>query len=219
MRSKFIIHRSTFNIKIMIASIEKKFKLSLMVSIGSLVTSLIMVAMVLFYAFNLIQKERKKIYVLDSQTPVLVRQTDMSVNREIEVKSHVNMFHTLFFTLPPDDEFIQNSMNKAMYLVDESGLKQYNTLKEKGYFNQILASSASLSLKTDSVKIDLDGYKFTFFGTQRIERETSILKRAIVTEGSLRDVPRTENNPHGLIITDWKTIFNKDLEYKPKRNF
>ena len=203
----------------MIASIEKKFKLSLMVSIGSLVTSLIMVAMVLFYAFNLIQKERKKIYVLDSQTPVLVRQTDMSVNREIEVKSHVNMFHTLFFTLPPDDEFIQNSMNKAMYLVDESGLKQYNTLKEKGYFNQILASSASLSLKTDSVKIDLDGYKFTFFGTQRIERETSILKRAIVTEGSLRDVPRTENNPHGLIITDWKTIFNKDLEYKPKRNF
>ena len=219
MGSKFIIHRSTFNIKIMIASIEKKFKLSLMVSIGSLVTSLIMVAMVLFYAFNLIQKERKKIYVLDSQTPVLVRQTDMSVNREIEVKSHVNMFHTLFFTLPPDDEFIQNSMNKAMYLVDESGLKQYNTLKEKGYFNQILASSASLSLKTDSVKIDLDGYKFTFFGTQRIERETSILKRAIVTEGSLRDVPRTENNPHGLIITDWKTIFNKDLEYKPKRNF
>ena len=203
----------------MIASIEKKFKLSLMVSIGSLVTSLIMVAMVLFYAFNLIQKERKKIYVLDSQTPVLVRQTDMSVNREIEVKSHVNMFHTLFFTLPPDDEFIQNSMNKAMYLVDESGLKQYNTLKEKGYFNQILASSASLSLKTDSVKIDLDGYKFTFYGTQRIERETSILKRAIVTEGSLRDVPRTENNPHGLIITDWKTIFNKDLEYKPKRNF
>ena len=190
-----------------------------MVSIGSLITSLIMVAMVLFYAFNLIQKERKKIYVLDSQTPVLVRQTDMSVNREIEVKSHVNMFHTLFFTLPPDDEFIQNSMNKAMYLVDESGLKQYNTLKEKGYFNQILASSASLSLKTDSVKIDLDGYKFTFFGTQRIERETSILKRAIVTEGSLRDVPRTENNPHGLIITDWKTIFNKDLEYKPKRNF
>ena len=75
----------------MIASIEKKFKLSLMVSIGSLITSLIMVAMVLFYAFNLIQKERKKIYVLDSQTPVLVRQTDMSVNREIEVKSHVNI--------------------------------------------------------------------------------------------------------------------------------
>jgi conjugative transposon TraK protein len=203
----------------MIASIEQKFKLSLIVSIGSLVTSIIMVCLVLFYAFNLIQKERQKIYVLDSQTPVLVRQSDMSVNRDIEIKSHINTFHTLFFTLPPDDEFIKNNMDKAMYLVDESGLKQYNTLKEKGYFNQILASSAALSIKTDSIKVDLEGYRFTFYGTQRIERETSILKRAIITEGSLRDVPRTENNPHGLIITDWKTKDNKDLEYKAKRNF
>jgi conjugative transposon TraK protein len=203
----------------MIASIEKKFKLSLIVSVGSLVTSIIMVVLVLFYAFNLIQKERQKIYVLDSQTPILVKQTDMSVNRSVEIKSHVYTFHTLFFTLPPDDEFIQNSMNKAMYLVDESGLKQYNTLKEKGYFNQILSSSASLSIKTDSIKIDEEGYRFTFYGTQRIERETSILKRAIITEGSLRDVARTENNPHGLIITDWKTVQNKDLEYKAKRNF
>jgi conjugative transposon TraK protein len=203
----------------MIASIEQKFKLSLIVSIGSLVTSIIMVCLVLFYTFNLIQKERQKIYVLDSQTPVLVHQSDMSVNRDIEIKSHINTFHTLFFTLPPDDEFIKNNMDKAMYLVDESGLKQYNTLKEKGYFNQILASSAALSIKTDSIKVDLEGYRFTFFGTQRIERETSILKRAIVTEGSLRDVPRTENNPHGLIITDWKTKDNKDLEYKAKRNF
>jgi conjugative transposon TraK protein len=203
----------------MIASIEKKFKLSLIVSIGSLVTSLLIVAFVLFYAFRLIKQERQKIYVLDSQTPVLVRQTDLSVNREIEIKSHVNTFHTLFFTLPPDDEFIKHTMDKAMYLVDESGVKQYNTLKEKGYFNQILASSASLSIKTDSIKVDLEGYKFIYYGTQRIERETSILKRAIATEGSLRDVARTENNPHGLIITDWKTIYNKDLEYKAKRNF
>lgn len=203
----------------MINSIEKKFKLSLIVSIGSLFSSLIIVSLVLFYTFNLIQKERKHIYVLDSQTPVLVNQSDMSVTREIEIKSHVNTFHTLFFSLPPDDEFIKNSMNKAMYLVDESGLKQYNNMKEKGFFNQILSSSASISIKTDSIKVDLPNYKFTFFGTQRIERETSILKRAIITEGSLRDVPRTENNPHGLIITDWKTVYNKDLEYKPKRNF
>ena len=82
-----------------------------------------------------------------------------------------------------------------------------------------MASSASLTIKTDSIKIDVEGYKFIFYGTQRIERETSIMKRAIATEGSLRDVPRTENNPHGLIITDWKTLYNKDLENKIKRNF
>ena len=38
---------------------------------------------------------------------------------------------------------------------DDSGLKQYNNLKEKGYFNTILASSATVTIMTDSIKMDL----------------------------------------------------------------
>ena len=34
------------------------------------------------------------------------------------------------FTLAPDDKYIKYTMDKAMYLVDETGLAQYNTLKE-----------------------------------------------------------------------------------------
>lgn len=43
-----------------------------------------------------------------------------------------------------------------MYLIDDSGLKQYNNLKEKGYFNTILASSATVTIMTDSIKIDMN---------------------------------------------------------------
>ena len=32
------------------------------------------------------------------------------------------MFHHYFFTLPPDDKYIRYTMEKAMYLVDETGL-------------------------------------------------------------------------------------------------
>ena len=39
----------------------------------------------------------------------------------------------MFFTLAPDDKYIRYTMEKAMYLVDETGLAQYNTLKEKGF--------------------------------------------------------------------------------------
>lgn len=99
------------------------------------------------------------------------------------------------------------------------GLKQYNNLKEKGYFNTILASSATVTIMTDSIKVDMNNLSFEYYGIQRIERETSILKRQLVTTGKLRQIPRTENNPHGLIITDWKTILNKDLDYKVKKNF
>ncbi len=202
-----------------IKNIEQKIKLAFGVSIFSFITAMGIVIGVLFYTFKLIREERKQIYVLDNGVPILVQQTGVEVNQEVEAKSHINLFHTLFFNLPPDDDFIKHNVEKAMYLIDESGLKQYNNLKERGYYNTILASSASISIKTDSILIDLKKMNFEYYGIQRIERETSILKRQLITQGGLRSIPRTENNPHGLIITNWKTILNKDIEYKAKRNF
>lgn len=203
----------------LIKNIESKIKLAFAISLGSFILCVIIVGLVIGFSFNLIKEERKTIYVLNNDTPILVNQTGLEVNQEVECKSHVNMFHSLFFTLPPDDEFIRHNMEKAMYLIDESGLKQYNNLKEKGYYNTILASSATVTIMSDSILIDVNNMSFEYYGIQRIERETSILKRQLITSGGLRQIPRTENNPHGLIITNWKTILNKDLEYKTKRNF
>ena len=70
---------------------------------------------------------------------------------------------------------------------------------------------------TDSIKIDMNNLSFEYYGIQRIERETSILKKATCNYRESKTNPRTENNPHGLIITDWKTILNKDLDYKVKK--
>jgi conjugative transposon TraK protein len=202
-----------------IKNIEQKIKLGLIVSIGSFLTALIIAGSALYFARDLINQSRKQIYVLDGNVPVLVRQTSMDVNREVEYKSHVNLYHMLFFTLPPDDDFMKNNIEKSMYLIDESGLTEYNNLKEKGYYNAILASSASLSIQTDSVQLNLETMTFSFFGTQRIERETSILKRELITTGSIQDVPRSDNNPHGCLITNWKTVLNKDLETITKKRF
>lgn len=202
-----------------IKNIESKIKLAFTISIGSFLACVAIVIGVFIFSFTLISNERKKIYVLDNDVPVLVKQTGIEVNLEVEAKSHVNLFHMLFFTLPPDDDFIKRNMEKAMYLVDESGLKQYNNLKEKGYYNTILSSSATVTIATDSVLLDINDMTFEYYGVQRIERETSILKRQLITSGKLRQIPRSDNNPHGLIITDWKTVVNKDIEYKAKRNF
>ncbi len=136
-----------------IKNLENKIKLAGILSIGCFATSIVISGMVLAFCFSLVKAERKKIYVLDNDVPVLVKQTGTEVNLEVECKSHINLFHTLFFTLPPDDEFIKYNMEKAMYLIDDSGLKQYNNLKEKGYFNTILASSATVTIMTDSIKV------------------------------------------------------------------
>lgn len=202
----------------MINNIEKKIKLSLAISVGSFVTSIILAGMAFYFAYGLINEQRKNIYVLDHNVPVLVRQSAEGTNREVEYKAHVNTFHMLFFTLPPDDDYIQANLAKAMYLIDDTGLAQYNNLREKGYYNSILASSALLTIQTDSVRVDGNRH-FTYYGTQRIERSTSIATRALITEGDLQEVPRTDNNPHGLLIRNWKTVRNKDLDYVEKKNF
>ena len=151
--------------------------------------------------------------------PILVNRTTMDETLDVEAKSHVEMFHHYFFTLAPDDKYIKYSMEKAMYLVDETGLAQYNTLKEKGFYSNILGTSAVFSIFCDSIKFNKEKMEFTYYGRQRIERRSNILTRELVTAGQLKRVPRTDNNPHGLLIVNWRTLINKDIEQKTKNNF
>ena len=170
-------------------------------------------------ARSMVVDAQQKIYVLDGNVPILVERTTMDETLDVEAKSHVERFHHLFFTLAPDDKYINYTMSKAMYLVDETGLAQYNTLKEKGFYNNIMGTSAVFSIFCDSIKLDQEKMEFTYYGRQRIERRTNILTRELVTAGSLKRVPRTENNPHGLLITNWRTLLNKDIEQKTKSSY
>lgn len=199
--------------------LENKIKLVLIVTGLFLIGCIVISLGSLFIARGMVADAHKKIYVLDGTVPVLVKQTTMDETFGVEAKSHVEMFHNLFFTLAPDDKYIDYTIKKAMYLIDESGLAQYNALKEKGFYNNIIGTSTICSIFCDSIKLDEKKLTFTYYGRQRIERRTSILMRQLITAGSLRRVPRTENNPHGFIIFGWRTLVNKDLSENQKTNY
>jgi len=202
-----------------IKNIEQKVKLAKLLSILSFAFSFAIVILMMMFLSKQLSESRKSIYILDKDIPILAKQTDESVNRPVEYKAHVNVFHSLFFTLTPDNKYIEYQMKKAMYLIDESGIQQYNNLKEKGLFNQILSSSAVLTIQTDSIFLDMPSKFFRYYGKQRIERKSSIVVRSLITEGYLKDVPRSQNNPHGVLIERWKTVENKDLKNEAKNNF
>ena len=170
-------------------------------------------------AKNMVVDAQNKIYVLDGNVPILVQRTTMDETLDVEAKSHIEMFHHYFFTLAPDDKYIKYTMEKAMYLVDETGLAQYNTLKEKGFYSNIMGTSAVFSIFCDSIKFDKEKMEFTYYGRQRIERRTNVLTRELVTAGQLKRVPRTDNNPHGLLTVNWRTLLNKDIDQKTKSNY
>ena len=166
-----------------IKNLENKIKLVMIVSCLFMVGCIIISLGSIFTAKGMVDDAHKKVYVLDGNVPILVQRTTMDETLDVEAKSHVELFHHLFFTLAPDDKYINYTMEKAMYLVDETGLAQYNALKEKGFYNNIMGTSAVFSIFCDSIKFDKQQMTFTYYGRQRIERRTNILMRKLVTAG------------------------------------
>ena len=125
-----------------IKNLENKIKLVGIICTAFLVGCVIISVSSIWTARTMVTDAQKKVYVLDGNVPILVRRTTMEETLDVEAKNHVEMFHHYFFTLAPDDKYIRYTMEKAMYLVDETGLAQYNTLKEKGFYSNILGTSA-----------------------------------------------------------------------------
>lgn len=203
----------------LVKNLENKIKLVMIVSIVFMVGCIIITLGSLFTASSMVDDAHKKVYVLDGNVPILVQRSTQEETLDVEAKSHVEMFHHYFFTLAPDDKYIKYTVDKAMYLVDESGLAQYNALKEKGFYNNLIGTSSIFSIFCDSITFDKEKMSFTYYGRQRIERKTNILIRQLVTAGYLKRVPRTDNNPHGLLIVDWRTILNKDLSQQARQQY
>jgi hypothetical protein len=60
---------------------------------------------------------------------------------------------------------------------------------------------------------------FRYYGKEKIDRRSSTVTRSLITEGNLVDIKRSDNNSNGVLITNWKTLENKDLENVPKTTF
>lgn len=202
----------------LIKNIEKRIKINKAVSITAIVFALLLVVAGFVFAYTLIQDSRKSIYVLDNGIPVLVKQTDEMLNRPVEYKAQIELFHRLFFTLAPDDAYIKENVEKSLYLIDDSGKKEYANLREKGFYNQLISSNSMVTIHTDSIKVDAEKMSFMYFGTQIINRKSSLMKRKLITEGFFQNIIRSPNNPHGVLLKNWRIIDNSEISNQQKFN-
>lgn len=203
----------------LIKNIEQRIKVNKMVSVATVGFAVFIVVVGFVFAFRLIEDSRKSIYILDNGIPVLAKQTDVLLNRPVEYKAQIELFHRMFFTLAPDDAYIRENIQKSLYLIDDSGKKEYTNLKEKGFFNQIVASSSMVSLHTDSISLDMEHRKFAFFGKQMISRKSSVITRRLTTEGFFEDIIRSPNNPHGVMLRNWRILDNQELSNQNKNSY
>lgn len=173
----------------------------------------------LYKSFSLVSQMQNKVYILANGKALEAYASDRKDNIPVEARDHVKTFHKLFFTLDPDDKVIKSNVTKALYLADDSAKRVYDDLKENGYYSGIISGNVSQTIQIDSVTIDLNNYPYGFrcYSTQNIIRTTSIAHRNLITEGNLRNVSRSDNNPHGFLIERWNTIENRDISTENRK--
>jgi len=173
----------------------------------------------LYKSFSLVSQMQNKVYILANGKALEAYASDRKDNIPVEARDHVKTFHQLFFTLDPDDKVIKTNLTKALYLADASAKREYDNLKENGYYSGIISGNISQAIKVDSISIDINQYPYLFrcYATQSIIRTTSIVLRSLITEGALRNVSRSDNNPHGFLIERWNTIENRDIKTENRR--
>lgn len=167
----------------------------------------------LYKSFTTVTLMQNKVYILANGKALEAYSSDRKDNVPVEAKDHVKTFHSYFFTLDPDDKVIKVNITKALYLADDSAKRIYDDLKENGYYSGIISGNISQTITIDSIQIDVNEYPYRFkcFAKQKIIRSTSIVNRSLLTEGNLRNVSRSDNNPHGFLIERFNTLENKDL--------
>ena len=190
----------------LIQSLEQKTRLALTTVLLTIIGSTVVCAFCIFYCAKLVTEERSQIYVIDGDIPFLAERSKQEANFIMEAKAHIQLFHQYFFNLPPDDDYIKWTLSKAMYMADGTALKQKQAMEENGFYSDIVSSSAVCMIICDSIKLDEQSRKFKYYGTQIIKRRSRDMKRSLITVGSIENVPRTRNNPHGLLITNWRTL-------------
>lgn len=179
-----------------------------------LVTILSMVANIFIVksSFDDAEIERNEIFVADAQhTLLLALSKDISTNRGNEAKAVVGKMHTHLFYITPTKSAIEGGIKNACDLSDAS-VKQYcDKLRERGWYNKMMADGISMEFMPDSIILyesDMSRYDFMvrLYGkTSTITPEYIEFKR-IETTCYVQEEGRTIANPNGYRCCNFEVV-------------
>lgn len=194
-------------------NIDKAFKHIKLFTVVVIVASLATCCYALFKSYEMLNSAQQRIYILANGKALEAFSAERKDNVPVEARDHIKMFHYYFFSLDPDEKVINNNISQALDLADASAKSQYDDLKENNYYAGIISGNVSQRVTMDSIQVDINNYPyyFRYYGKERIIRPTVVVVRSLITEGFLRNVARSDNNPHGFLIERWKILRNSDI--------
>jgi conjugative transposon TraK protein len=195
-------------------AIDSAFQLVRAFCIMVMIICVLLTGFVLQMSYRMVSKAEGRIFILANGKVLEAYAADRKDNIEVEARDHIKVFHHDFFSLDPDEKVITANISRALYLADRSAKKQYDNLKESGYYTNLITANISQQIEVDSVSVNTADYPYYFHcvAHEKLIRTTSVVTRSLVTEGYLRNVTRSDNNPHGFLIERWMILENKDIK-------
>jgi conjugative transposon TraK protein len=196
-------------------NIDTAFKHIRLFSFLLILANVVILCFGIYKSYDFANQVQNKVHILYNGKVLETFASDRRHALPVELRDHIKTFHEDFFNLVPDDKQIQETITKALYLADESAKRQYDDLREKGYFANLIAGNISQQITVDSSVLNLNQkpYAFTCYATERLVRATSTVTRKLITRGRIRELStETDNNPHGFLIEQWETLENKDVD-------
>ena len=98
-------------------------------------------------------------------------------------------------------------------MADDSAYKYYEDLSENRYYTRLISTSSNQVFELDSIVVDFDVYPYDVltYGKQKILRRSNVTERSLITGCQLVNTVRSDNNPQGFMIKDFRVIENRDI--------
>lgn len=185
------------------------------VMVGCLLTCIISVVM----AYKHSADASKRIFVVNRGVALEAFSANVMENRPAEAIFHVTRFHELFFTNPPDARSIEANYVKASFLADESVKMTFERLKEDSFYQKLIQTNTNQKVVVENVEVDMKKYPYTVRTVFRVvqERATNKSTRLLASEASLVDVTRSEVNPQGFLLRNFRITQRSEAKEETTR--
>lgn len=185
------------NIKSFSAAFDT-LKRSFYILLGVLVLTVLGCFIIVIYVFKTADH---KVYII---SPDQSMRAESDFDHEVsiyEVRNHIKAFCSTMFAWDKDN--YNAHIEYALNLVDHvDGLKIFNTFKEHEVYENLISTSAKVSVHIDSILVKMDKvpYKGIFYLTQTWETVAGTQLQGIAARFETIPVSRSDENPYGLLI-------------------
>jgi len=196
-------------------NVEKALAKSRLIVFCTLLFSFLFCTVVVILAMQTVSKSKGKIFITNGYGNTLTAyQIAANKNRRAEAKAQVRDFHFLLYNITPNPKEVEKSLNSLLLLGDGS-VKAFLDKRGDKYYKKLISQDVEIKYQSDSIKVNMEiyPYKAVQYGKEVIQSNAGLMIKNLLTSCELREIARTDENPHGLQVSNFQVLKNERLEF------